>query len=127
MSGKIDISFFCEDVIIAGDPVEHYNCNEPNLPPRVRKFRGGRFVGISLNTVVDIDYRFAVPKYNEVAIGSKIGIATSGTEVIMDIVGEAGDFIRPKKDGTWKVKCKRSKAVGVILSCDGNKSIVRLK
>jgi hypothetical protein len=44
----------------------------------------------------------------------------------MQMTGEAGDYIRPKKDGTWKVGCKRKNAIGQIIECFGNRSIVRL-
>ncbi len=120
----IDITYFCNDELLAGDPLEfRANRTYPNI---VGKYRGGAFAGVSMNSVVNIGCAEYWLKYEQVPVGSKIGIATSGSQVRLSITGKAGEYIRPKKDGTWKVGCKRKNAVGQILECSGNSSIVRL-
>jgi hypothetical protein len=124
MLESIDMNNFCNEKLSIGDPVEFYaDQTHSNI---VRKYRGGVFAGVSMNTVVDFgcaDFRL---KYEEVPIGSKLGLATTGSKIKLPIVGNRGDYIRPKKDGTWKVGCKRKNAIGQIIECFGNRSIVRL-
>ena len=125
MYESVDISNFCNDQLSIGDPVEY--CRDQMYPNIVRKYRGGVFAGVSINSVVDIGCAdFRQLRYEEVRVGSKIGVATSGCQVNMPIVGNPGDYIRPKKDGTWKVGCKRKNAVGQIVQSSSDRSIVRL-
>ena len=120
----VDMSRFCNEELSIGDPVE-FSIDETH-PNIVRKYNGGAFAGVSMNAVVNFgcsEFRF---RENEVPVGSKLAIATSGSRIIMSITGDPGDYIRPKKDGTWKVGCKRKNAVGQIIECFGNRSVVRL-
>jgi hypothetical protein len=121
---NVDMSHFCNEELSIGDPVEF--CIDQTHPNIVRKYNGGVFAGVSMNAVVNFgcsDFRF---RANEVSVGSKLSIATSGSKITMSIVGNAGDYIRPKKDGTWKVGCKRKNAVGQIVQSSSDRSIVRL-
>lgn len=120
----LDITHFCNDELSIGDPLE-FRDNESH-PNMVGKYSGGTFAGVSMNSVVNIGCAEYHLKYDQVPVGSKIGIAMGGSRTIMQIVGKAGEYIRPKKDGTWKVGCKRKNAVGQIIECLGNRSIVRL-
>jgi hypothetical protein len=132
MLASVTIEYFCEDLVSMGDPMEQHFDNRQVMI--ARKYRGGHYVGVSLNTVTDIDYtKYADidytkyhPKYHEVGLGSKIAIAGRGCEIILPIEGAVGDFIRPRKDGTWKVGCKPKRAVGQIMSCSGTQSKVKL-
>ena len=127
MLASVTIEYFCEDLVSMGDPMEqHFDQRQVMI---ARKYRGGQYIGVSLNSVVNIDYtRYHQNhhKYHEVSVGSKIAIAGRGYEIILPIEGAVGDFIRPRKDGTWKVGCKPKRAVGQIMSCSGTQSKVKL-
>lgn len=120
----VDITFFCNSVLSKGDPVEFWI--DQSQHQLVRKYRGGIFAGISMNSVVDIGCAEYFLRGDEVPRGSKIGIAVSGSQVILPIHGNIGEYIRPRKDGTWKIGCKRKNAVGRIVNTNSNHSIVRL-
>lgn len=124
MFGSVDITYFCNDLLSVGDPLEF--CVDQTQHPFVRRYRGGSFAGVSMHSVINIGCSKYSLRRNEVPVGSKIGIAMNGSQLVIPIRGEAGEYIRPKKDGTWKVGCKRKNAVGQILECFGNRSIVRL-
>ena len=124
MLASVTIEYFCEEKISVGDPMEqHVDQRQVMI---ARKYRGGQYIGVSLNTVIDIDYTKSHPKYHEVSVGSRIAVAGRGCEIILPIEGAVGDFIRPRKDGTWKVGCKPKRAVGQIMSCSGTQSKVKL-
>lgn len=122
MLASVTIEYFCEDLVSMGDPMEqHFD--------HARKYRGGQYIGVSLNTVINIDFTKRhqnYHKYHEVNVGSRIAVASRGCEIILPIEGAVGDFIRPRKDGTWKVGCKPKRAVGQIMSCSGTQSKVKL-
>jgi hypothetical protein len=125
MRASVTIEYFCEEKISIGDPMEWHITDHP--VKMARKYRGGQYVGISLNSVVKIDFsKERLKSSDEVAIGSKIAIASAGCELVLPIVGKTGDFIRPRKDGTWKIGCKSKRAVGQIMSCNGVSSRVKL-
>ena len=127
MLASVTIEYFCEDLVSMGDPMEqHFDQRQVMI---ARKYRGGQYIGVSLNTVINIDFtkhHQNYHKYHEVCVGSKIAIAGRGYEIILPIEGAVGDFIRPRKDGTWKVGCKPKRAVGQIMSCSGTQSKVKL-
>jgi len=124
MFGSVDITRFCNEELSIGDPVEF--CTDQTHPDLVRKYRGGVFAGVSMNTVVNFGCAEFRLKDNEVPVGSKLTIATSGVMIKLPIKGNIGEYIRPRKDGTWKIGCKRKNAIGQIVRLRENCSIVRL-
>lgn len=115
---------FCSDKIRKGDPVSVI-FDEASGCTKVVPYNG-KFAGIALYNIVYLDLTKEFVTEGNLPVHSKFPIGISGYEVILPLTGIVGEFIRPRKDGSWKVGCKRKRAVGVIIGRQGNGSIVRL-
>jgi len=116
---------FCTEVIQSGSPVTLVDDPDDGIP-KVTKYDGVNFGGIAIYNSANIDLTKEMVPEGTLSMHSKFPVAVSGFEIVLPIIGSVGDFIRPRKDGSWKVGCKRKRAVGRIMQRCGMKSIVRL-
>ena len=120
----VNMEGFCSDQIQKGDPVSMVP-DEATGYLKVVPYNG-KFAGVALYNIVHIDLTKEYVTEGNLPMHSKFPIAISGYEIILPLIGIVGEFIRPRKDGSWKVGCKRNRAVGMIVQRCGMKSIVRV-
>lgn len=92
----------------AGEPLSLDSVDEQGFVV-VKPFDGTNFYGIVVNSL-----SYLVPH--------------NGTRVVLKVMGEVGELVRPTKKGKWKVTKKTKKAVGIIVSnvCEWEFSVVKL-
>lgn len=116
---------FCIEAIQSGSPVTLVDDPEDGIP-KVTKYDGVNFDGVAIYNSASIDLTKERVPEGTLSMYSRFPVAISGFEIVLPIIGSVGDFIRPRKDGSWRVGCERKKAVGRIMQRCGMKSIVRL-
>lgn len=111
---------FCMSPLQWGQPLTY--TGKTSAYPEVTLYNGNRFCGVSNNTVVDINgmKHSSIPR-SAVPVSSAINIVQSGTVRIRNtlIVNQKridfNRFVKPTRDGLWKVQSKKTKkSVGII-------------
>lgn len=120
----VNMEGFCSANIKQGNPVSVVP-DEASGCLKVVPYNG-EFAGVALYNIVDIDLTKEYVSGWNLPMHSKFPIAISGYEILLPLHGKVGQFIRPRKDGSWKVGCKRKSAVGVFVRREGSGSIIRL-
>lgn len=122
---QYEVRGFCNQEMHFGMPVTVVK--DPVYGNMAETYDGKRFSGILLNNVIDIDLTESTPYWPDVQVGSLVRIGTVGCEVRLPIVGELGQYIKPKLNGEWKITNKRKKgSVGQITRAFENCCDVRL-
>ena len=106
----MEIRAFCDEYLHFGEPVTI-------VSGQVKHYDGEHCHGISLNTVMDPDLMKSHPSFVNVGPGQIVVVGTAGSKIRIPLLtGDIGHFIKPTKNGGWKVTSKRKgKSVGQIL------------
>jgi len=104
---------FCEDTLEKGAPVQ-YTRESVTYPPTVESYKGGEYLGVSMDDVVEFDS--GMNFMGQAFVGGKINVLTHGAIVAPLKNARPGDKVYVTKKGKFTTNKKKSGVVGMASS-----------